>query len=174
MFSTSTVLMGALLALLVTLMLPALTSPQHFRFHLARTLTGLRFPDWRDLARCELGVATITYTSAFSGNGASVAPTAIQASQLQVQTAEVNFLDGDTQAVVVHNWGSVQGFPAPASWAQYLLPYISYYCLQQTATPTSFATAFTFGITNTNSITVNKTSVGVGSGGTFAIIMRRN
>lgn len=168
----TTVFWGALL-LLFTLLLPALTSPQHFRYHLKRLASGLMHPpSWRALFH-ELDGVTITYTSVFTGNGSSTAPTAIQASALLVQTAEVFFADADATATIVHNWGSVTSFPPPASWASFLLPYISFYALGATTTPSSFATNFTFGISNTNSITMNKIGVGTGSGGTWAVVMRR-
>lgn len=168
---TIAVLMGALTALF-TLMLPALTSPQHFRYHLKRLALGLRGFSFRDLFWNEAGV-TITYTSVFTGNGSATAPTAIQASALLVQTAEVFFADADATATITHNWGSVTSFPPPASWAAFLLPYLSYYKLLGGASDASFATEFTFGISNTNSITMNKIGNGTGSGGTWAVIMRR-
>ena len=124
---------------------------------------------FRNFCISEMGVA-ITYTSHFTGWNTSTAPTAIQASQLMEQTAEVYFDDADTQAVVVHNWGSS---PGAASWAAFLHPQVWMYCVMRTGTPSSFATGFTFGLSNTNSITINKISVGTGSGGTYNVVMRR-
>jgi len=172
--------LGAVL-LALTAMLPALTSPFHnpggfgfwTRFHLKRGLQALRGFDWRDALWDESGVVAITYTSAFTNNGTSTPPTATQASLLVVQTAEVFFADTDTQAVIVHNWGADIQYPAPASWSSFLLPLISYYKLLGGASDSSFATNFTFGLTNTNSVTMNKISIGTGSGGTYAVIMRR-
>ena len=123
----------------------------------------------QEFARASDGVVTITYTSKFAGFGTSTPPTAIQASQLQVQTAQVAFADADAQAVVVHNWGSL---PGAASFASFLSPAIGFYCALATNSPSSFATNFTFGISNTNSVTINKIGVGTGSGGTFNLIMR--
>ena len=127
---------------------------------------------WRVLFR-EFWLQTdgvlITYTSKFSGFGTATPPTAQQASQLPVQTAQINLLDTDAQAVVVHNWGSL---PGAVSFASYLFPEIFMYCSQTTSSPSSFQTNFTFGLANTNSITINKLNVGTGSGGTFNLIMR--
>lgn len=114
----------------------------------------------------EAGVA-ILYTSPGIGTASATPPTAAQAHQLPTQTAQVTFADGDAQAVIVTNWG------LPASFPSYGFPEIAAYWLSQTASPSSFQTALTFGISNTNSVTVNKTNVGTGSGGVLQVILRR-
>lgn len=118
----------------------------------------------------ELGVVAITYTSFFPNWGTSTPPTAAQASQLMEQTAEVFFADGDAQAVVIHNWGSL---PGAQSWASFLHPQVWMYLALGGASPSSFGTGFSFGLSLTNSITINKLSLGAGSGGTYNVILRR-
>ena len=120
----------------------------------------------RDLSRSELG-ATILYTTPVIGAPSATAITASQAAATQTQVAQITFADGDTTIPFVHNWG------LPASFPTWGFPEISYYWLSQNASPTSFGTALTFGIANTNQVTVNKTSVGVGSGGVLQVILRR-
>lgn len=158
---------GLALLILVIWLRGLLTNPVHQ--HEMRVAWYL---GWRVLLRnlwvTDLGV-TITYTSQFAGYGTNTAPTAVQASQLQEQTAQVFFADADTQAVPIHNWGSL---PGASSWASFLHPQIIFYAAQNTSS-TSFETGFTFGLSNTNSITINKLSVIAGSGGTYNLIMRR-
>jgi len=161
-------ILSAAIALLFTLMLPALVRPSHLRYHIWRISRPWRVGILlRRLAWDTSGVVAITYSSPFAGNGTTTAPTAIQASQLPTQTAQVFFADTDTQAVIVHNWGLGGSFPS------FLFPEIMYYKALGGASETSFGTDFTFGISNTNSVTMNKISVGVGSGGTWNVIMRR-
>lgn len=154
---------GLLLLALLTMALsawPALFNPIHWK-------RGNWKPRrWRDFFVSELGV-TITYTSEFIGNGSATAPTAIQASQLQTQTATVLFADGDAQAVVTTNWG------LPASFPSYLYPELIFYPVLGGVDASGIGTPFTFGLTNTNSITINKLRVGTSSGGTWNLILRR-
>lgn len=122
---------------------------------------------FRQLWLTDFGVVVVTYTSPFSGQGGIVAPTANQASALPAQTAQVFFADTDTQAVITHNWG------LPASFPSYLFPEVFFVKSLGGGSDSSFNTGFTFGLTNTNSITMNKLSVGTGSGGTYNVYMRR-
>jgi hypothetical protein len=112
-------------------------------------------------------MASILYTTPILGAPTATAITAAQASQVPTQIAQVTFADGDTTIPFVHNWGLPNSFPT------YGFPEIGYYWLSQTATPASFQTSLTFGIANTNQVTINKTSVGTGSGGVVQVILRR-
>lgn len=180
-FGAVLVLFAAMLPALTTFLAMARDNPGRpslgwflfvWRLHLRWMLLGLRGFNWRDLVWSELGVVNIVYTSAFAGNGGSVAPTAVQARALRVQTATVSFIDTDTQAVIVHNMGAA-GIPPMngASFASFNFPIFTFVKLLGGASETSFATDFTFGLGNSNSITVNKISVGAGSGGTWLIQM---
>jgi len=111
-------------------------------------------------------MASILYTTP-PYTPSATALTAAQAHNTPVQIAQITFADGDTQQNFTTNWG------LPASFPTWGLPFIQYYWLSQNASPTSFGTALTFGITNTNSVAVNKTSIGVGSGGVVQVILRR-
>ena len=152
----------ALLALLV-MVLPALAHKQHW---------NVIRDDWRDPLRMLFGVltdelgASILYAApTFS----ATAPTAAQSSNFPTLVAQITFADGDTTIPFVHNWGAVMGPSAPT----YGYPEINAYWLSQTASPASFQSSLTFGITNTNQVTINKTSVGVGSGGVLIVNLRR-
>ena len=114
-------------------------------------------------------MASILYTYPIPGGGgtSATAPTAALASATQVQVAQITFADVDTTIPFVHNWGLPNSFPT------FGFPEISYYWLSQTASPVSFGTAITFGIANTNQVTVNKAAVGTGTGGVLQVILRR-
>lgn len=147
--------------LLLIFLVPALVNAQ-FGEMLVGTrgrFRGRRLPS-------EAGV-TITYTSEFIGQGSATAPTAVQASQLVTQTATVLFADGDAQAVVTHNWG------LPASFPSFLYPELMFYPVLNGVDNSGIGTPFTFGLTNTNSVTINKLRVGTGSGGTWNLVMRK-
>ncbi len=116
---------------------------------------------WAD----QTGVVVITYLYP-TGNNNATPPTAVQASQCIEQTAIVFFADADTQAVVVHNWGlaaSAPFFGFPMVWMIKTLG----------GATDSFATAFTFGLTITNSVTINKVVGAAGSGGTYLVNLRK-
>jgi len=155
---------AALVALLVTL-LPALAAhKQHWilvreawRYPLRLVLLGLSE---------ELG-SSLLYTTPIIGTPSATAITAAQASQVNTQIAQVTLADNDTVATFVHNWG------LPASFPTFGYPEILWYWLSQTASPNSFQTALTFGITNTNQVTINKTGVHTGSGGVLQVVLRR-
>lgn len=154
-----TVILGAaLVALLASL--PALVN--------LKTLWS-RIQAWSlpGLIPGEAGVVVVNYQSIFAGNGGTTPPTAIQASELPTQTALVFWADVDTAAVVVHNWG------LPASFPAFLFPEVWMHKALGESTDSSFATNFTFGIANTNQVTITKIGVGVGSGGTYRVYMRR-
>ena len=122
---------------------------------------------WRGFWADQEGVVAITYLYP-TGNNSSTPPTAVQASQNIGQSGQVFFADTDTQAVIVHNWG------LPASAPFFLFPFIWLAKALGGASDSSFATNFTFGFTNTNSITINKLSIGTGSGGTYDFWLRKS
>lgn len=156
-------------ALIALALLPALV-----RFDLMRFAFGDYSPKvgpwrliWRDFLRCEVGVVAITYLYP-TGNNSATPPTALQASQTITETGQVFFADTDAQAVIVHNWGLAASAPF------FLFPFIwMAKILGAGATDSSFATNFTYGFTNTNSVTINKLNVGTGSGGTYAFWLRK-
>ena len=116
----------------------------------------------------ESGVVAVSYYIEGGGitiNGSTTPPTAIQAQQVPMQKALISVADTDTQALFTHNWGL--GTSAPT----YFNPEIFYYALLQTAGGT-FLTGFTFDVTNTNVVKINKLSY-VGSGGSFVVTLRR-
>lgn len=115
----------------------------------------------------EAGVVGIVYTWPGSGTsalGGATPPTAVEASQFPVQTAQVFFADTDTEAIIVHNKGLQRSFPA------YLYPIIVVTKQLGAATDGSFATSFTFGKANTNQVYMSKISA-VGSGGTYDVAL---
>lgn len=156
-------------ALLVLLfLLPALV-PCNFTRYLFGDWAPKRRP-WRarirDLVVSELGVVVVTYTWPNGPLGGTITPpTGAQANQAPVQTAQVFFADTDTQAVVIHN------SQMPASFPSQLYPLVLMTKSLGGASDSSFATNFTIGKTNTNSITINKIGVGTGSGGTYDVAM---
>ena len=155
-------ILGAVLVL--ALLLPALAHREHrdvIRRSWADPL-GLLRGLWLE----EVGVVVITYLFP-TGAANATPPTAIQASQVPTQTAQVFFADTDAQAVVVHNMQL--GPSAPF----FLFPEIIMTKSLGGGSDSSFATNFTFVLTNTNSITINKLSVGTGSGGTYNLVIRR-
>jgi hypothetical protein len=154
---------GVGLVALLVMLLPALAHKQHW---------NVVQEDWKyplriifGVLQSELGSSILYTTPPFTPSATAL--TAAQAKGTYSQIAQITFADGDTSQIFTHNWG------LPASFPTWTLPQIQYYWLSQTASPTSFASQLTFGITNTNSVQVNKTSVGVGSGGVVAVILRR-
>ncbi len=149
----------------------AIASPALVRNDFSRFMFGDWKPKpWRSaLANFwvdQTGVVAITYLFP-TGNNNATPPTAAQAAQVPTQTAQVFFADTDAQAVVVHNWG------LQASAPFFLFPEVWMIKSLGGASDSSFGTNFTFGLTNTNSVTINKINVGTGSGGTYNFYCRR-
>jgi hypothetical protein len=159
------VFIGAALMALLAMLLPALAHRQHW---------SVIREDWRYPLRLALGVLNedlgVAITYCWPGNGGggvggATPPTAVAAAQVPVQTAQVFFADTDTQAVVVHNKGLQASFPA------FLYPVVVITKSLGGAVDTSFATNFTIGKALTNSVTINKLSIGPGSGGTYDVAL---
>lgn len=155
---------GAALVAVLALALPALAHTQHWRV--------IR-EDWRYPLRLvlgilseELGVVVVTYCHPIIGTPTTTAPTAAQARQMTELAAQVFFADTDTQAVITHNAG------LPISFPTWLWPQVFFNKSLGGASDSSFATNFTFGLTNTNSVTMNKIGIGTGQGGTYNVYLR--
>jgi hypothetical protein len=156
---------GAVLMALLMSVVPALVHREHRNF--------IR-ESWRHPLRLALGVLTgelglvvVTYCHPILGAPTTTAPTASQASQIPELAAQVFFADGDTAAVISHNWGLPNSFP---TW---LWPQVFFNKSLGGASDSSFATNFTFGLTNTNSVTMTKIGNGTGQGGTYNVYLRR-
>lgn len=166
-FQGAVLMLGLLLALVAFL---------RFRFGLRGALVRGR-STWREFWQSEFGVFAVQYnTPGFPNTGTSTPPTAAQAVGMGEQVDIVSFADTDATGVIVDNWGSwyLQNLANPlTSFASYLLPIITVVALNDTASASSFATNFTFGLTNSNQVTMNKINVGTGSGGSFAVYLRR-
>lgn len=107
----------------------------------------------------------ITYSSPDNGVftlGSTVAPTATQATKINLLTAVINMLDADTTGTLTHNWNL-----STAELAA-LLPLIGWY---MTGPGTAFP-ILSFALTNSIAVTVAKTSL-VGTGGTFNVTLLR-
>ena len=119
----------------------------------------------------ELGVVVVTYSNPGVGNPpgqpTTTAPTAAQASQLNEIYCQVFFADSDTAATITHNWGLPNSYP---TWGW---PQVFYNKSLGGGSDLSFATNFTFGLTNTNSVTMTKIGLGTGQGGTYNVYLRR-
>jgi hypothetical protein len=148
-------------ALVALMALPALAYKHSLQFW--KALTAWTPPG---LIPGEAGVVVVTYCNRLSAIGIS-APTGSAAAQLRTQTVQVFFADTDAQAVITHNWGLPNSYPA------WLLPQVFANKALGGGSDSSFASQFTFGLTNTNSVTMNKLSVGVGSGGTYNVYLIR-
>ena len=100
-------------------------------------------------------------------NGSTTPPTAQQAAQVMKQAAQVIMLDTDTQALFTHNWGLDAS--APTYWEPEILG-------PQAQGPSQVAGTwvpnFSYDLTNTNVVKINKVSF-LGSGGTFFFTLRR-
>lgn len=152
----------ALVALLVVL-LPALAHKEH---------RNLIREEWRSPLRLlfgvlteELGVVVVTYCHPVLGAPTTTAPTGAQAAQIQELTAQVFFADADTAAVITHNWGLPNSFPTWL-WPQCFIAKVL-------GASGDVFQAFTFGLTNTNSVTVTKGNTTAGGGGTYNVYIRR-
>jgi len=99
-------------------------------------------------------------------NGSTTPPTNIQAQSTQKQTALVIMsADTDLQALFTHNWG------LDASAPTYLEPEIMV-AAQLCGASTTFMPAFTFDLTNTNVVKINKLSQ-ASTNGTYIVTLRR-
>lgn len=105
-----------------------------------------------------VGVATIIQTWPIAGTF----PTSAQAVNYNTQISRVVMADGDTIAVLTHNW------MIPAAQLAAFFPLISFYVENVGATypPVSFA------LTDSNTVTVNKSGT-TGSGGTYVVTLQR-
>lgn len=124
---------------------------------------------WRSFWREELGVVNVLYFirgGVVTINGSATNPTAIQASQVQKQTAEIVMGDADVQALFTHNWG------LDASAPTYFEPEISEVTGLILNAGGTYLTGFTFDRTNTNVVKINKLNF-AGSGGTWVVSLRR-
>jgi hypothetical protein len=114
---------------------------------------------------------TVNYFARGAGiliNGSATPPTSVQASALQEQVAQVNMLDTDTQALITHNFGFDASAPTYFASPQIIGPW-----LQGSAqVGGTYMPAFSFDITNTNVVKMNKVSF-LGTGGTFMVTLRR-
>lgn len=157
---------GAVLLLaLLALALPALAFKQHRSFIKQEWRRPLRAL-FAELAFGDAGY-TVTYCWPGGASGQSTtAPTAIQASQVNLQTALVAMGDSETFALFTHNWG------LPASFPTFLFPLIHYHQADIGVGPSTQLGNLTFNISNTNVITINKLAA-VGSGGTFVVTLMR-
>lgn len=104
-----------------------------------------------------LGV-TVTYAYPVAGG---TAPTSKQAKRRNMLTATVIMADGETAAVVTHNWGLSNAELAD------LFPVVTWNYVTPGTSPAllSFSRA-------TNAVTINK-GTGTGSGGTFEVNLER-
>jgi len=159
---------GAALLAVLALALPALAHKEHWlvmreswRYPL-RILLGV--------LESELGTVTVTYCHPILGAPTTTAPTAAQAAQIVELAATVFFADTDTQATITHNWGAAG--KCPNSYQNWLWPQVFFVKALGGASDSSFATNITFGLTNTNSVTMNKVGIGTGQGGTYNVYLR--
>ena len=156
---TGAVLIGLLLALV------AFTFS---RFKIQGGLSRGAF-SWRSFLREELGAVSVLYSirgGVVLINASATPPTAIQASQVQKQTAQVIMGDADVQALFTHNWG------LDASAPTYFEPEISEVTGLILNAGGTYLTGFTFDRTNTNVVKINKLNF-AGTGGTWVISLRR-
>lgn len=153
-------LIGAALVALAITLLPALAFTIHSTH--AHGIASL-------LAVLTLGVAGVTVTYAENLNaprnavgnfiGGNTAPTAAQAANLNSLVSTVVFIDTDTTATIIHNWG--------LNAAQLLAgqPWISSYWSVLGTVPVQVS----FAVSNTNVI-ITKASA-AGSNGTLVVIL---
>lgn len=112
--------------------------------------------------------STVTYTYPVAG---TVAPTTAQMLNANIVIAKVNMADADTTATITTNFGNSQPLPPPATTdVASLFPLISVYQLNSgTAYP-----LITFALTDSNTVTMTK-STAAGGGGTVVVqLMRPN
>lgn len=121
----------------------------------------------RTLMRSDVGAVVVTYCTPIMGTPGTTAPTANQAALVPEQQAQISWGDADTQAIFVHNWGLPNSFPT------FLWPQVIMVPSLATASASSFATAFTIGLANTNQVYITKIGVGTGQGGTWNVYLRK-
>ena len=98
--------------------------------------------------------------------GSTTPPTPIQAGSVYAQKAVVVFTsDLDAQALFTHNWG------LDASAPVFFDPQITHYMLLG-GPATTFLPAFTFDVSNTNVVKINKPAQG-GTSGTYVVTLRK-
>lgn len=122
------------------------------------------------LALVAIGGTTVTYGSfeaqgAYGGGytGGTTGPTLAQSAQVQAVVAQVAMSDTETTAVITHNLAiSTAGLAA-------LQPFIQYYL----STPGTIVPLISFALTSANVVTINKTTITTGTGGTYTVIIRR-
>lgn len=103
---------------------------------------------------------TVTYAYPFAG---TVPPTVTQALNNSTLTAQIGFIDGDTTAVVTHNWQS------PTSDLTSLFPTLKTYL---NTVGTGGVPVLTWALTNSIAVTVTKVA-GAGTGGTLTVVLER-
>ncbi len=167
-------LIGAALLAVLAVVLPALVSR---RFDLLRFAWGdfrSRPLAWREMwagLADERGAVAVTYFlrngNGLLINGAATPPTAIQASGVYVQKALISFADTDTQALFTHNWGL--DVSAPTYFDPEILGIVQVGPAQAGQT---WMPCFTFDLTNTNVVKINKLNF-LGTGGTYLFGLRR-
>lgn len=92
-------------------------------------------------------------------------PTSQQAVSFNTQTSRVVFADADTVAVLTHNWG------ISAAQLAAFFPLIDFYA-QNAGTAGTTLPQLTFALTDSNTVTINKTAA-TGSGGTYVVTLQR-
>ena len=93
-----------------------------------------------------MAAGTVTYVYPVSG---TVAPTAAQAAQVNLVSAQVAFNAADTTATVTHNFGLAAGAPASLNPIVIITP----------ATGGSVSPNVSVSLTNTNAVVLTKNSV---------------
>jgi hypothetical protein len=156
------VFIGAALIALLAMLLPALAHKQHWNV----IREGWRYPLRLGLGvlESELGVIVVTYCTPILGAPSVTAITGAQAAQVSEQQAQIFWADADTGALFVHNWG------LPSSYATWLWPQIF---MTQALGGSDSLPGFTFGISNSNSVSITKSLTAAGSGGTWNVYLRR-
>jgi hypothetical protein len=114
---------------------------------------------------------TVNYFARGSGiliNGSTTAPTNVQSTALEEMVVQVILADTDTQALLTHNWGFDASAPTYFDSPQILYPWNQ----GPAQAAGTFLTNFSFDITNTNVVKMNKLNA-LGTGGTFMVTLRR-
>jgi len=154
---------GAVLIALLVMVLPALAHKQHWNV----IREGWRYPLRLGIGvlESELGVIVVTYCTPILGAPTVTAITGAQAAQVSEQQAQIFWADADTAALFVHNWG------LPNSFATWLWPQI--FMAKVLGAAGDVFPAFTFGLANSNSVTLTKGNTTAGGGGTYNVYLRR-